>query len=67
MTRFVHRFRNQGLPSMHVDIHGKKNRKKESIHHIDLGIAPLEACAIDPIVIHGMSYGSYAKCAYNIG
>ena len=43
LQKFVSKFRRRGLPSMHVDVHGKHNRRKTQ-HHIDLGIEPLIQC-----------------------
>ena len=47
LEKFVSKFRRRGLPSMHIDVHGKCNRKKK-VRHIDLGIEPLIQCCEDP-------------------
>lgn len=47
LQTFKQRFFDKGKASLHIDFHGKKNRKSK-VHNVDIGIDPLLECCKDP-------------------
>eukprot|EP00949_MAST-11_sp_MAST-11-sp1_P003072 g3072.t1 len=40
LQKFRAKFLDRGLPCLHIDLHGKRDRKKHSVHQIDVGMEP---------------------------
>ena len=53
LRKFKTKFLDRGVPCLHVDFHGKRDRKKQKKHNVDVGIRPwLE----HPEEVQGWSY-----------
>jgi len=42
LLKFRARFRDRGIPCLHVDFHGKNDRRKAKAHRVDVGMAAFE-------------------------
>merc|ERR1711907_609954 len=40
LLKFRSKFKERGIPCLHVDFHGKRDRKKSKQHRVDIGIQP---------------------------